>query len=894
MKKTLLFMCFALISAMSVAQTINTYPYLEDFEAEATCPTGCGAACGTLIDWTNDLTDSNLDWLVDVGGTSSSATGPSVDHTLGTAAGKYVYIETSCSGTGYPNFTANLESPWFNFTAYPQMNLSFWYHAFGDTQGPLNVEARVGTVGPGSTWTNVAGPIQDNVDLWQEWSGCLPGGVDSVQFRFVYVSGTSFTGDIGLDDISVAPVPPVEVGVTAIVGASGCGLSATNPVTVTVCNFGDTLIPGTVIPVAFSLDGATAVTENFTLPTGLASICNGGGCLDYTFTATVDLSTPGAYNIQAWTDDPTDPIASNDSSTIAANNIPFGGAIPYFENFEAGQGGWSIDNGTNGTFAFGTPAKIDIQGAASGDSCFVNGGLTGTYVANEVSSVTSPCIDISSANGAEVVTAKVWWSSENSWDGANLFASVDGGASWSQAGNFGDPNNWYTDNSINGAPQGSQEGWTGDGANGSNGWVCATHSLDSAMMVDNSSIMFRVGFGSDGSVQREGFAFDDFAVGYPITYSMVPDSILACDTMATVDFGAGYDWYSYSDNANGYNGTISGQTAMLSSANNNDVIIYASDSMGMCASDSLYLDVKDFVVPNLTDVTVCAGDSAVFDAGGDWTGGAVYDWSTGDTLQTSWLFAPGQINLTKTDTITGCMVMDSAMLFNLAVTLDDVTLCAGDTAVLDATSTSPDAMYMWNTGDSVSMITVNTAGTYGVTVTDTVIGCAVSDSMDLVVNALPVVDLGLDMTFCDTLTYTLDAGAGSSYLWSDASTNQTLAVSTTGTYSVIVTDANGCEGTDDATITFQDCSGLDELGNNISINLYPNPSSGSITVAIDAVASVADAKMTIVNVFGQNVRTIDVSEASTLIDLNDLVNGTYFIQVEMSGAVMVKRFVLNR
>ena len=36
------------------------------------------------------------------------------------------------------------------------------------------------------------------------------------------------------------------------------------------------------------------------------------------------------------------------------------------------------------------------------------------------------------------------------------------------------------------------------------------------------------------------------------------------------------------------------------------------------------------------------------------------------------------------------------------------------------------------------------------------------------------------------------------------------------------------------------------------------------------------------------------SEASTLIDLNDLVNGTYFIQVEMSGAVMVKRFVLNR
>ena len=73
--------------------------------------------------------------------------------------------------------------------------------------------------------------------------------------------------------------------------------------------------------------------------------------------------------------------------------------------------------------------------------------------------------------------------------------------------------NWYTDNTINGAPGGSQEGWTGRNGSGSPGWVEAEHLLDG--MAGQSAVTLRVAFGSDGSVQDDGFAFDNVRVTLP-------------------------------------------------------------------------------------------------------------------------------------------------------------------------------------------------------------------------------------------------------------------------------------------------------------------------------------------------------------------------------------------
>ncbi|WP_412987044.1 choice-of-anchor L domain-containing protein [Pontimicrobium sp. IMCC45349] len=185
-------------------------------------------------------------------------------------------------------------------------------------------------------------------------------------------------------------------------------------------------------------------------------------------------------------------------------------SFPYVEDFESGDGGWVADNTTNGTWALGDPAGTTIIGADSGTNAWATN-LTGTYNANENSWVTSPVFDLSSLVTPSIELA-VWWNSEFSWDGMVLQSSIDSGASWQNVGAVGDPNNWYTDNSINGNPGGQQEGWSGreSSSNGSGGWVFARHSLTG--LGGQSNVIFRVAFGSDGSVQDDGVAFDTVSI----------------------------------------------------------------------------------------------------------------------------------------------------------------------------------------------------------------------------------------------------------------------------------------------------------------------------------------------------------------------------------------------
>lgn len=65
----------------------------------------------------------------------------------------------------------------------------------------------------------------------------------------------------------------------------------------------------------------------------------------------------------------------------------------------------------------------------------------------------------------------------------------------------------------------------------------------------------------------------------------------------------------------------------------------------------------------------------------------------------------------------------------------------------------------------------------------------------------PVVNLGADTIQCGG-SVTLNAGnVGATYLWSGGSSAQTLNVTTSGTYSVVVTDGSGCKGTDSINVT---------------------------------------------------------------------------------------------
>ncbi|MEM6514628.1 MAG: gliding motility-associated C-terminal domain-containing protein [Bacteroidota bacterium] len=183
--------------------------------------------------------------------------------------------------------------------------------------------------------------------------------------------------------------------------------------------------------------------------------------------------------------------------------------FPYSEDFESGDGGWVVDNGSAGTWALGEPVNDVINGADSGVNAWVTN-LTGDYNSNDNSSVTSPIFDFSSLS-APSIELSIWWNSEFSWDGAVLQSSIDGGATWQNVGNLDDPNNWYNDDTIAGDPGGQPIGWSGRGtANGSQGWVIARNALSG--LAGESNVQLRIAFGSDGSVVDEGFAFDSINI----------------------------------------------------------------------------------------------------------------------------------------------------------------------------------------------------------------------------------------------------------------------------------------------------------------------------------------------------------------------------------------------
>ncbi|MFA8437210.1 MAG: hypothetical protein ACEPOZ_22095, partial [Marinifilaceae bacterium] len=112
-------------------------------------------------------------------------------------------------------------------------------------------------------------------------------------------------------------------------------------------------------------------------------------------------------------------------------------------------------------------------------------------------------------------------------------------------------------------------------------------------------------------------------------------------------------------------------------------------------------------------------------------------------------------------------------------------ICYGEVLQLDAGNLG--VSYLWNDGSTNQTLVVSTSGTYSVTVTDAN-GCTASDEVVITVNSNPVVSLGADQAFCEGNSAILDAGnVGSTYLWSDGTTNQTLVASASGTYDVRVT-----------------------------------------------------------------------------------------------------------
>jgi hypothetical protein len=172
--------------------------------------------------------------------------------------------------------------------------------------------------------------------------------------------------------------------------------------------------------------------------------------------------------------------------------------------------------------------------------------------------------------------------------------------------------------------------------------------------------------------------------------------------------------------------------------------------------------------------------------------------------------------------------------------VEDRLLCPGSSVVLNANATSGDGAYtyLWSNGATTPSITVSTAGTYAVTVTDGK-GCKITDSG--VVTLLPAVNAAFTgvTTLCPNGTTTFTGPAGmSSYQWSvtggtivgaaDGSSVTVVAGATCGssmTVSLSVQSGNGCNGSSSKTVAVQDTKApvFQGVGGALSIECPATP-----------------------------------------------------------------------
>ncbi|MCB9168931.1 MAG: gliding motility-associated C-terminal domain-containing protein [Flavobacteriales bacterium] len=232
-------------------------------------------------------------------------------------------------------------------------------------------------------------------------------------------------------------------------------------------------------------------------------------------------------------------------------------------------------------------------------------------------------------------------------------------------------------------------------------------------------------------------------------------------------------------------------------------IVVVQDAMGCSARDTVNITVPFDDLTFFADSSLCAGDAMVIDAGYP---GSTYAWSpNGETTQSITVTTADDYTVVITDQ-NGCQAT-----FTTAVTVDplpvvvlgpDTSLCIGQVYMLDAGN--PGSAFTWSTTEQTQTIQVSTDATYWVEVLDAN-DCANRDSVDVVFDPLPVIDLH-DTIVCISETVTLDAeNPGSWYLWSTGATTRTVALdSVSGTYSVVVTTPTFCVDSADAQITFID------------------------------------------------------------------------------------------
>ncbi|MES2568101.1 MAG: T9SS type A sorting domain-containing protein [Bacteroidota bacterium] len=259
--------------------------------------------------------------------------------------------------------------------------------------------------------------------------------------------------------------------------------------------------------------------------------------------------------------------------------------------------------------------------------------------------------------------------------------------------------------------------------------------------------------------------------------------------------------------------SMNGATVTATPSVNTTYTLMGTNSNGCVNQTTVSVSIVADLTLTVNSATICEGTSVTLNA----TGATNYSWSpsvglnstTGasvsanPTITTTYTVTGSGGNCTTTTTLT--VTVKAAPTATISAN-GPLVFCQGNAVTL---TSSMGSSYLWSEGSTTPSIVINSSGDYSVEVTGAN-GCSATSSVAaVVVNPIPSVTVTASgsTTICQGENVILTASGGSSYLWSNSATSQSIMISSAGNFTVKVTDANGCTGTSAVT--------------SISVNLTP-------------------------------------------------------------------------
>jgi gliding motility-associated-like protein len=293
------------------------------------------------------------------------------------------------------------------------------------------------------------------------------------------------------------------------------------------------------------------------------------------------------------------------------------------------------------------------------------------------------------------------------------------------------------------------------------------------------------------------------------------------------------------------------------------------------------------VTATSTASPICVGNSTTLNA----SGAITYNWNPGNINGSSVIVSPVA---TTTYTVTGTDGNGCTSTAQVTITVNPLptptatstpaTICVGQSSTLNS---SGGVTYVWNGGSLVNANgssqtdSPNATTTYTVMVTDAA-GCSATAQVTLTVNPLPVVTVSNDTTVCSGTTLNLFATGGTTYSWNGGvlvntpGANQSVNPPSTTTYTVSVTDVNGCSAIDSVGVTVNAIPVV-AAGNDVSI--CPN---SSIQLNASGATSYLWTPAT-----GLNFNNISNPVASPTVTTTYVVTGTSAVGCSSTDTVVV-------